>query len=206
MKTRVNCSSDSLIQSNFIPHPLISVIMDRTFYLAVAVWLLVACAACGGKGGQAPAANSSSNQNAGEAGAKPPPADLVRAEAQGVEMAAGGSAEAAVRLTIAEGYHITANPATLSYQIPTQVSVEPGEGITAGPPVYPPSLTRKFAFEPQPFAVYEKEAVIKLPLRAEASAPKGTHQLRLKLRVQACDDQSCYPPRNINTSVPVTVK
>ncbi len=137
---------------------------------------------------------------------KPPPSDLVRAEAQGVELAAGGSGEASVRLTIAEGYHITANPATLSYQIPTQVSVEPGEGITAGQPVYPPSLVRKFAFEPQPFAVYEKEAVVKLPLRVESSAPKGTRQLRLKLRVQACDDQSCYPPRNINTSIPVTVK
>jgi len=137
---------------------------------------------------------------------KPPPSDLVRAEAQGVEIAAGGSAEASVRLTIAEGYHITANPATLSYQIPTQVSVEPGEGISAGQPVYPPSLVRKFAFEPQPFAVYEKEAVIKLPVRVESSAAKGAHQLRLKLRVQACDDQSCYPPRNINTSIPVTIK
>jgi thiol:disulfide interchange protein DsbD len=137
---------------------------------------------------------------------KPPPSDLVRAEAQGVEMAAGGSAEAGVRLTIAEGYHITANPATLSYQIPTQLSVEPGEGITAGQPVYPPSLVRKFAFEPQPFAVYEREAVVKLPLRSEAGAAKGTRQLRLKLRVQACDDQSCYPPRNINTSIPVTIK
>jgi thiol:disulfide interchange protein DsbD len=137
---------------------------------------------------------------------KPPPSDLVRAEAQGVEILAGGSGEASVRLTIAEGYHITANPATLSYQIPTQVSVEPGEGISAGQPVYPPSLVRKFAFEPQPFAVYEKEAVIKLPLRSEASAAKGTRQLRLKLRVQACDDQSCYPPRNINTSIPVTIK
>jgi DsbC/DsbD-like thiol-disulfide interchange protein len=179
--------------------------MDRTFYLAVAVLLLLMGAACGGKEGQAPGANTSSNQNTSEAGVRPPPSDLVRAEAQGVEIKAGGSAEAAVRLTIAEGYHITANPATLSYQIPTQVSVEPGEGITAGQPAYPPSLTRKFAFEPQPFAVYEKEAVIKLPLRAEAGAQKGTHQLRLKLRVQACDDQSCYPPRNINTSLPVIV-
>jgi DsbC/DsbD-like thiol-disulfide interchange protein len=181
--------------------------MHRNHLLIIALLLLaITCAACGGKDAKAPAGNTASNQNSSEAGVKPTPAEIVRAEAQGVEIAAGGAAEAAVRLTIAEGYHITANPVTLSYQIPTQLSVEPGEGISAGQPVYPPSLMQKFAFDPQPFAVYEKEAVIKLPLRAEASAAKGIRRLRVKLRVQACDDQSCYPPRNINASIPVTVK
>ncbi|HEX8144483.1 MAG TPA: protein-disulfide reductase DsbD N-terminal domain-containing protein [Pyrinomonadaceae bacterium] len=182
--------------------------MHRTSYRILAVLLLTACAACGGEKPPAAAANNNnvSNQNPGEAGVKTPPADIVRAETQGVEMAAGGAAEAAVRLSIADGYHITANPATLSYQIATQVSVEPGDSITAGQPVYPSSVMRKFAFEPQPFAVYEGEAVIKLPLRAAPGATRGAHTLRLKLRVQACDDQSCYPPRNINASIPVTIK
>jgi thiol:disulfide interchange protein DsbD len=178
--------------------------MHRTFHLILVVMLLIACAACA-KDGKAPAGNSS-NQNSGEASVKPTPADIVRVEARGAEIAAGGASSADLRLTIADGYHITANPVTLSYQIATQLSVEPGEGLTPLPPVYPPSLMKKFAFEPKPFAVYEGEAIIKLPLRADASAAKGAHSLRAKLRVQACDDQSCYPPRTINTSIPVTVK
>jgi DsbC/DsbD-like thiol-disulfide interchange protein len=188
--------------------------MHRTNTFIIGCLLLVACAACA-RDGKAPAgaantssngANPSSNHNAGAAGLKTPPADIVRAETSGAEIAAGGAAEAIVRLMITEGYHIGANPATLSYQIATQVNVEPSEGITAGQPVYPPSIMKKFSFEPEPFAVYEGEAVIKVPLRAEASAAQGTHALRTRVRVQACDDQACYPPRTINTSLPVTVK
>ena len=165
--------------------------------------LLLACAACS-RDAKAPAGANNTSSNT--AGVKTPPADIVRAEANGVEIAAGGEGEASVRLTIADGYHISANPATLSYQIATQLTVEPGDGISVGQPVYPPSVTKKFAFEPQPFAVYEGETIIKVPLRAEASAARGAHTLRAKLRVQACDDQACYPPRTINTSLPVTVK
>ena len=181
----------------------------KTFILG-ALLLLLACAGCA-RDGKAPVAannnnNTAANQDAGAAGTKTPPADIVRAEAQATEIAAGGAAESVVRLTIAEGYHISANPATLSYQIATQIKVEPADGINVGTPVYPPSVTRKFAFEPQPFAVYEGEAIIKVPLRAEASAQRGTHTLSARLRVQACDEQACYPPRNLNTSIPVTVK
>lgn len=165
--------------------------------------LLLACAACS-RDEKAPAGANNTSSNA--AGVKRPPTDIVRADANSVEIAAGGDAVASVRLTIADGYHISANPATLSYQIATQLSVEPGDGISVGQPVYPPSVTKKFAFEPQPFAVYEGEAVIKVPLRAEASAARGAHTLGTKVRVQACDDQACYPPRTINASLQVTVK
>ncbi len=184
--------------------------MHRTNTYILGALLLLACTtACASRDGKTPAGannTNAANQDTNAAGIKTPPADIVRAEAQAAEIAAGGAAEAVVRLTIAEGYHINANPATISYQIATEIKVESGDGITVGPPVYPPSVTRKFAFEPQPFAVYEGDAVIKLPLRADAGASRGTHTLSAKLRVQACDEQACYPPRTLNTSIPVTIK
>ena len=179
----------------------------NTFIIGCLLLLLVACAACAGDGkAPAGATNTSSNQNTNAAEVKTPPADIVRAEAGGVEIAAGGEGVVSVQLTIAGGYHISANPATLSYQIATQITVEPRDGITVGQPVYPPSVMKKFSFEPQPFAVYEDSAVITLPLRVEAGVARGVHTLRAKLRVQACDDQACYPPQTINTTIPVTVK
>jgi DsbC/DsbD-like thiol-disulfide interchange protein len=183
--------------------------MHRIIAFILCGLLSLAFAACAGKDEKAGAgaANTSSNQNESAAGAtKTPPADIVRAESESVEIAAGGAADAVVLLTIMDGYHINANPATLSYQIATQVNVEPSEGLTVGQPVYPSSMMRKFAFEPQPFAVYEGKASIKLPLKAEAGATKGAHTLKAKVRVQACDDQACYPPRTLNTSIPVNVK
>ena len=81
----------------------------------------------------------------------------------------------------------------------------PTEGVTAGKPAYPQALTRKFHFTPQPLAVYEREATIRLPLRVSANAPKGAQNLRVLVHVQACDEEKCFPPTTIETAIPVTI-
>jgi DsbC/DsbD-like thiol-disulfide interchange protein len=173
--------------------------------------LLLACAACSdsrranGDGNAASTTTTPSPAPSSTSDLKAPPADIVRASAEGLELRAGGAAEASVRLEIAGGYHINANPPTHPYLIPTQLDIAAQEGLSPGKPAYPQPLTKKFAFDPQPLAVYEGVALIKLPLRAEASATKGAHTLRAKLRVQPCDDNACYPPRTIETSIPVSI-
>jgi DsbC/DsbD-like thiol-disulfide interchange protein len=152
-------------------------------------------------------AGPSSAESQGATTTKTPPADVVRASADPVEIKAGSSAEAPVKLTVANGYHINANPPSFSYLIATELTVEPSEGITPAQPVYPASVKRSFAFAKDgPLAVYEGEATIKLPLTAAGNAQKGAHNLKGKLRVQPCDEESCYKPRDIEVSLPVTVK
>ena len=163
----------------------------------------------GGSGSPAasgsPSSSSSTVVTSGGA-SKGPSADVVRASAEALELSAGGRAEASVRLHIAPGYHINANPPTHDFLIPTQLELTPEPGVTAGKPAYPPPLKKKFAFDPQPLAVYESEAVIKVPLSVAASAQKGERALRAKVRVQPCDDNACYPPRNVETTLALTVK
>ena len=149
---------------------------------------------------------ASSNSTAGQTTSKGPPADVVRVEAPGVEMKAGGAAEASVKLIIADGYHINANPPSFSYLKATDLEIEPRGGVSPDKPVYPASVTRKFAFSKDPLAVYEGEAIIKQPLKAASNAVPGTLQLHAELRIQACDEEACYPPRTIETSIPVTIK
>ena len=137
---------------------------------------------------------------------KPPPKDVVRAQPASIEIKAGGSGEASIKLTIAAGYHINANPPSFSYLKATELNVEPGGGVAPGKPVYPTAITRKFAFSKDPLAVYEGETEIKLPLTVAADARKGAQTLKGKLRIQACDEEACYPPTTVETSIPVTVK
>ena len=137
--------------------------------------------------------------------AQAPPSDVVRAEVARVEVRAGGSAEAEVWLRIAPGYHINANPPTHKYLIATQLDVAHDGGITAGKPVYPQPLSKRFAFDPSPLAVYETEAKIRLPLSVSSIAAKGEQSLAARLRVQPCDEQACYPPRTIETSIPLRI-
>lgn len=150
--------------------------------------------------------NSSTSGSPLSTSTKAPPADVVRAETANVDLKAGGSAEASVKLTIASGYHINANPPSFSYLKATELQIDPNEGITPGKPAYPASVTKKFAFSKDPLAVYEGEATIKLPLSAASNAKPGAQTLKGKLRIQACDEEACYPPRIIETSIPVTIK
>jgi len=186
--------------------------MTRTILFSLMLLAPLLFAACDpprdGAGGatNTPAASSATaTPTPTTAQATTAPADVVTASADAVELRAGGAGEASVRLRIAEGYHVNANPPSDKFYIGTQLTVAPQAGIEPGRPVYPAALNKKFGFSPKPLAVYEGDAVIKLPLRANASAAKGRHDLPAKLRVQPCNDQACLQPRDIQTTIPVTI-
>jgi hypothetical protein len=159
-----------------------------------------------GGGANTNAAVATGNAPPAETTTKAPPSDVVKVETPNVEIKAGSSAEVTLKLTIAGGYHINANPPSFPYLKATELDVPPAGGVTPGKPVYPSSVTRKFAFSKDPLAVYEGETAIKLPLSAAAGAQKGAQTLKGRLRIQACDEEACYPPRIIETSIPLTVK
>jgi len=131
---------------------------------------------------------------------------VVTVEAPPVEINSGASAETIVRLRIDHGYHINANPASFSYLIATELNIPKADGISAANVNYPQPLTRKFSFSEEALAVYENEADLKVTLLADASAKQGQTSLPAKLRIQACDDQVCYPPGSIAVAIPVLVK
>jgi hypothetical protein len=135
----------------------------------------------------------------------PAAAQVVTATVEEAKLAAGGAGEASVRLDIAAGYHVNANPASDKFYVATELRAEPLEGVTAGKPVYPAGQQRKLGFADKPLSVYEGSVLIKLPLRADAAAPKGRHTLRARLRVQPCNDEACLQPREIDAPIPVTV-
>jgi DsbC/DsbD-like thiol-disulfide interchange protein len=132
--------------------------------------------------------------------------DVVKAMPRPVEVKAGGTAQLLVPLKIQNGYHVNANPPTYSYLKATQLDITASDGISASSVSYPTPLTKKFAFADKPLAVYEGETEIKAIIKADAAANKGEHSVAAKLRVQACDDQVCYPPGQIELPIPVTVK
>jgi DsbC/DsbD-like thiol-disulfide interchange protein len=181
------------------------------------VALSAALSACGG--GNSPTANAPVNNPANDANAsarananvakaapKSPLEGIVAVSAENVEARAGGTAEAVVRLAITSGYHVNANPAAEKFLIPTSLEVKPEAGITAEKIVYPKPLTKKFSFSEAPLTVYEGDTRINMTIRVPQGIAPGRHLLAASLRVQACDDEKCYPPATANTSIPVTIR
>lgn len=180
--------------------------MRRIIFVLICGSLLLAFAACA-KTEQANknTASNSSPSSSNATATKTPPANIVIAGATPVQITQGGAAEAVVVVNISDSYHINANPASAKFLIPTTLEIEKYESIRPGEPQYPQAVTKKFTFSPDPLAVYEGEATIKVQLKAATDTRKGEHTLRAKLRVQPCDDQACYPPRDIETTIPVNV-
>jgi len=170
---------------------------------------MILFAACGrregggissGTGGWPPSSSSSSPIEVSSS------AQVVKVTTTPVEIAQNAFAEAIVKLSILPGYHVNANPATFSYLIATQVTPGKAEGIIAGKPTYPAAEKRKFQFEEQPLTVYEGDVQIRLSLRADSKATAGPRFMPINVRVQACDNEKCYPPANLETTIPIEVK
>jgi len=132
--------------------------------------------------------------------------DVVKVQTTGVAIPAGGEATAILTLSISSGFHVNANPATFSYLIPTEVTAENSAEINVDKTVYPAGRLEKFQFADQPLAVYEGETQIKLPLRAKASTAKVSTSVPIKVRIQACDNEQCFPPATVNITLAVDVK
>lgn len=165
-------------------------------------------AAC--EGGKPAARRSETTSGAPEAQAaqSAPATDAVKVEVAPVRLARGGSTDGVVRVVVAPGFHVNANPATHSYLIPTALSVrsETEAGVSVRAPVYPEGVTHKFAFDPTPLRVYEGATDIKLPLKASQDAAAGERAIPLRLRVQPCDDAVCHPPRTLEATLAVIVE
>ena len=170
---------------------------------AVVLLLLVTIAAC------SRSAVDNQNQAASNTAGEPrriASVDVVKATPQQVDIPAGGSANTTINLKIQNGYHVNANPPSYPYLKATELDVPSSSGISIGFISYPTPIKKKFSFAEGPLAVYEGETTLKVRLKADKSAPPGTHNLAGKLRVQACDDQVCYPPGTIEIAIPITIK
>jgi DsbC/DsbD-like thiol-disulfide interchange protein len=132
--------------------------------------------------------------------------DLVKVQPHPVDAMRNQTVDAIVDVTIENGYHVNANPPTFPYLKPTELLMDPAQGVSVAFIVYPDALTKTFSFEEKPLSVYEGTIPIKVKLKIEKSAPIGKQTLSAKLNVQACDDQVCYAPGTLDVSIPVDIK
>jgi hypothetical protein len=125
-------------------------------------------------------------------GASPPEAldALARrvVEARASASGTGAWRPLEVHLSLADGWHVNANPASEEFLIPTEVA---GEVRAVR---YPAGESFHFPFAETPLRVYQGEVTI----RGEAAA--GAEEVRLTY--QACDDRRCLPP--VTESLPLT--
>jgi thioredoxin:protein disulfide reductase len=116
----------------------------------------------------------------------------------------GATIQLAIVLDVKKPFHINANIVKANYLIPTKLEVTAPTGLTAGKVVYPPFHTGTF-FGDQVLNVFEGKTTIKTPLKVAASAKPGTVTLKAVVHYQACDDKNCFPPKDVEATIPVKI-
>lgn len=106
----------------------------------------------------------------------------------------GRVTRATVVMDIPSGLHIQSSKPLDKFLVATKLDVETPAGMTVGPISYPRAVMRKLKFSKGMVAVYEGRSVMRFNVTVPASYSGGSGEIKGKLRFQACNDESCFPP------------
>jgi len=115
----------------------------------------------------------------------------------------GDEVEAALVLDVASGHHIQSNKPASEFFIPTELIVEPAEGLEPGAARFPPPRVRTDRAG-QRQSEFAGRTVIRIPLKANAGLA-ADQPLRGLVRFQVCNDETgvCFPPETVDWSLRV---
>lgn len=99
-----------------------------------------------------------------------------------------------VVMDIPAGLHVQSNKPLDKFLIATKLDIETPAGMKVGPVSYPRALMRKLKFSKGMVAVYEGKSVVRFNVTVPANYSGGSGEIKGKLRFQACNDESCFPP------------
>src|SRR5215207_114354 len=106
----------------------------------------------------------------------------------------GRIARASVVMDIPSGLHVQSSKPLDKFLVATKLDVEMPSGMKVGPISYPRALMRKLKFSKGAVAVYEGRAVVRFNVTVPANFSGSSGEIKGKLRFQACNDESCFPP------------
>jgi thioredoxin:protein disulfide reductase len=115
-----------------------------------------------------------------------------------VQQRTGDAIDGVVTATILDGWHVNSNTPTEEFAIPTVLTLEGAELVSAA---YPQHHMRAFEFSGgKEIAVYEGR--FQIPFKAKLAA--GATTFRAILKYQACSDRVCLPPNDATAEIDAT--
>ena len=106
----------------------------------------------------------------------------------------GRVVRATVVMDIPSGLHVQSSKPLDKFLVATKLDVETPTGMKVGPISYPRALMRKLKFSKGMVAVYEGKSIVRFNVTVPANYSGGSGEIKGKLRFQACNDESCFPP------------
>jgi Thiol:disulfide interchange protein DsbD, N-terminal len=117
----------------------------------------------------------------------------------------GATATVKVTATLSDGFHLNSHTPAEDFLIPLTLKWALG-AVVPGEVAYPKPQMVKVPFQEKPLSVLTGKFELSTPFKVPADAPVGPTTVTGKLRYQACNDKSCFPPKTLDVKVPVEVQ
>jgi thiol:disulfide interchange protein DsbD len=121
----------------------------------------------------------------------------------GVVVKKGATVDVKLTLMLNEGFHLNSHTPTEDYLIPLTLKWEgPLEAVDV---VYPKPRMEKYSFDDKPLSVLTGQFPLTTKFKAPATAVPGPVTLNGKVHYQACNSNSCFPPKTVPVTLTVQV-
>ena len=110
-------------------------------------------------------------------------------------IARGRAVQGTVVMDIPSGYHANSNRPLERFLIATQLQIEAPQGIRVGPIVYPRAILRSLKFSKNKVSVFEGRTTIRFSVTVPRDFKGNSAELKARLKYQACNDDTCFPPQ-----------
>ncbi|RPJ01348.1 MAG: hypothetical protein EHM31_06035 [Candidatus Aminicenantes bacterium] len=119
---------------------------------------------------------------------------------------AGETFKAALVLNVQAGYHINDNAPMDEFMIPTTLVFDQSPEFEIVEILYPRGRRARFSYSEAELVIYDGEVVLGALVKAKAGCSPGPRLLKGAVSYQACNDESCLPPKELafEIAVPVT--
>jgi len=111
------------------------------------------------------------------------------------KIARGRIVQGTVIMDIPSGYHVNSNRPLEKFLIASQLQIEAPQGIRVSPILYPRALLRSLKFSKNKVSVFEGHTSIRFSVTVPRSFSGNSAELKARLRFQACNDDTCFPPQ-----------
>src|SRR6185436_7446205 len=135
-----------------------------------------------------------------------PPNITVNGSLSANKVKRGRTVQATVVMTIPSGYHVNSSQPLETFLIATQLKVDAPKGVRVGAVSYPRAVVRKFQFSKNRVSVYEGRPTMRFSITVPNDLSSGSKEIKMRLRYQSCNDESCFPPQNKDVSLWLNVE
>jgi hypothetical protein len=104
------------------------------------------------------------------------------------------------------GFHVNSNHPSEDYLIPLKLTWTSLGALEGGAVTYPPPTMEKYEFADKPLSVFSGAFSLTVSFKVGANAPPGPGVATGKLRYQACNSNTCFPPKSADVNVAYQVQ